>query len=600
MYFTYGMGENKNSITLKGIGTGSGIAIAKAIIIHRGELTVPVLTIEQHEIEGEIQRFRGSLNIAKEQLLRIRSAIAKTMGEDAAGVIEAQVHIVGDPCLIDETEKLIGVKEVNAEHAFEVVMNSAIDALGSNENPVFKERVQDFKDVKSRILSILLGLKHQIIKMPEDDSVLVIDQLAPSETAHLFGSKYVGLATETGGFTSHMAIMSRTMDLPGVLGIDDITNAVNDGDMLIVDSLKGVIIINPDERQLTEYHRLGEIFEKHREIILRTSDQESRTPDGRNVSIAANMELVEEVPLAKHFGAAGIGLFRTELLFMDRDRFPEEDEQFSVYKKIAEQMKPKSAIIRTFDIGGDKFAKTIGSMHYEPNPFLGWRAIRIGLEFPDIFKTHLKALLRASYYGNIKIMFPMISVPEEMQQALSIVEEAKSELREHNIPFNEKIEIGIMIEVPSAAILARDLAEMSDFFSIGTNDLIQYTLAADRGNPRVAHIYQSFQPAVLKLVKFAIDAAHFKGIWVGMCGELAGEVLAVPLLLGMDLDEFSVVPSRVPLVKTIINRFPYSKARILAENVLSFTTQDEVLDYLTKEVSSYLPAEIMELETVKH
>ena len=589
--------NNKNR-EYRGIGTGSGIAMAKAVIVHRGEAAIPVITLEPEKIEQEIARFRESLFISREQLLKIRATVAKTMGEEAAGVIDAQLMLLSDPFLVDETEKLIKLKRVNAEHALDTVIQGAIESLGESKDPTFQDRVHDLNDIRGRIISNLLGLKGQTIPMPEEESILIISHLAPSETAQLFGSKYVGLVTEIGGFTSHIAIMSRTMNLPAVLGVENATEEIKRGEKVIVNSMKGIVIVNPDEETEKSYNKLKSIYIKRRKLIEKYIPKKAVTPDGHKVSVGANMELPEEVPMAKHFGADGIGLFRTELLYMKSDKLPSEDEQFEVYKNIASQIRPDSAIIRTFDVGGDKFAGILTHHHYEPNPFLGWRAIRIGLEYPEILKTQICAILRASNFGNLKIMFPMISLPEELKRARELVEECKDILRKRGEKFNEKIEVGIMVEVPSAAILSRKLAEMCDFMSIGTNDLIQYTLAADRGNPRVAHIYQSYQPAVLKLIKMTIDSAHLEGRWAGLCGEFAGYVLAVPLLLGMGLDEFSVVPARVPLVKTIINHFPYSEARIIAEEVMQFTTEEEVVSYLSKRVKEFLPKEIIEFEVI--
>ncbi len=578
----------------KGIGSGSGFAIGPAVIVQRGELAVPRSELKASDVEKEIRRFRRAVAVAHEQLNRIRAAIAKVMGDDAAAIIDAQLLLLNDPSCIDETERLILKKLVNAEYAFDTVIQSIVESLSESDNDVFRERVQDFHDIRRRVLANLMGLKHQVIPSPRRRSILIISHLAPSETAHLFGSKFVGLVTEAGGFTSHIAIMARTMDLPAVLGVEGVTDAVRDGDTVIVDSMRGQVVVNPDDATRREFQSKQRLYRRRRSFVMKAVPLEPVTKDGHRITVAANMELPEEVPLAKHYGAEGIGLFRTELLYMSGEALPSEEQQFEIYKSIAEKVAPHSAIIRTFDVGGDKLAGVLGH-HYEPNPFLGLRAIRIGLKYPDILKVQLRAILRASAFGKIKIMFPMISLPEEMQLARQIVADIMDELSRKGIPFDENIEVGAMVEVPSAAILSRKLAVYCDFFSIGTNDLIQYTLAADRGNPRVAHIYQSYQPAVLKLIKFTIDSAHLAGRWVGVCGEMAGELRAIPMLLGMGVDELSTVPARVPLVKQVVRHLRFEDARKIAEQVLQFDTQEEVISFLDEQVKRFLPKTMWEM-----
>ena len=572
----------------KGIGSGSGFAIAPAVVVQRGEFEIPYVELAPHEIDRELKRFDNAIKLTKKQLNRVRDAIAKAMGDEAASVIDAQIMVLSDPACVDETKKLIKTQRVNAEYAFDTVIQGTIDALSSSNSTTFVERVQDFQDVRRRLLSNLMGLKHQVIPVVDRESVLVINHLAPSETAQLFGSKYVGLVTEAGGFTSHIAIMARTMDLPTVLGIEGITGVVPEGANVIVDSMLGQVVVDPEPEILDEYRRRKELYVSRRNFFMEAVDKPAVTRDGVKLTVSANLELIEELPLVRHYGAQGIGLFRTELLYIQREDLPPEDEQFEVYKKIAQTVAPGQAVIRTFDVGGDKLGNLF-EHHYEPNPFLGFRAIRIGLAYPEILKTQIRAILRASAFGKLLIMFPMIALPEEMVRAREIVEEVKEELRQKNIPFDESIQVGAMIEVPSAALLARELAEVSDFFSIGTNDLIQYTLAADRGNPRVAHVYQTYHPAVLRLIKHAIDSAHFAGKWVGMCGEMAGEMRAVPMLLGMGLDEFSAVPARVPVIKKIIRSMYMKTAREIAENVLRFKTQAEVVEYLDEQLEEIIP-----------
>jgi len=576
----------------KGIGSGSGFALGPAIIVHRGELAVPKDSIKKGEISREHKRFRDAVEMTRKQLDRIRGSIAKAMGEKAASVIDAQIMVLSDPACIDETEKLIVKKLINSAHAFDIVMQSSIEAMLASNNNVFIDRVQDIQDVRRRLLANLLGLKHQVIPMPKRKSILVINHLAPSETAQLFGSKYVGLVTEAGGFTSHIAIMTRTMDLPAVLGVSNITEIIPENSTVVLDSMLGQIIIEPEDNVLKEYKNKQRKYFRRRKYFMSAVDKPAITPDEHKVTVTANLELPEEVSLVEHYGAQGIGLFRTELLYIQNEELPSEDEQFEIYRSIAKQISPNSAIIRTFDVGGDKLG-SLFQYHYEPNPFLGFRAIRIGLKHPEILRTQIRAILRASHYGNLLIMFPMIALREEMVSAKEIVEKVKEELRNEKIKFDENIPVGAMVEVPSAAILSRELAQICDFFSIGTNDLVQYTLAADRGNPRVAHIYQTYHPSVLKLIKFTIDSAHYAGKWVGLCGEMAGEIRAVPLLLGMGLDEFSTVPARVPVVKKIIRSTNFRKAREIAEQALRFTTQDDIISYLDEQIIKILPANML-------
>jgi len=380
--------------------------------------------------------------------------------------------------------------------------------------------------------------------------------------------------------------------LPTVLGVDNITEIIAEDSKIIIDSMLGQVIVEPKKDVLEEYKKKRRKYARRRKYFMEAVDKPAISIDGHKITVTANMELPDEVSLAEHYGASGIGLFRTELLYIQHEQLPFEDEQFEIYRSIAKQVSPHAAIIRTFDVGGDKLGNLF-QYHYEPNPFLGFRAIRIGLMYPEILKTQIRAILRASAYGNLLIMFPMISLCEEVVRAKEIIEKAKAELRDEKVKFDENIPVGAMIEVPSAAILSRELAQECDFFSIGTNDLVQYTLAADRGNPRVADIYQTYHPSVLKLIKFTIDSAHYAGKWVGLCGEMAGEIRAVPLLLGMGLDEFSTVPARVPVVKKVIRSIEFNKAREIAEQALRFTTQSEVISYLDEQVAGILPIDLL-------
>ncbi len=582
--------------TIKGIGSGSGYAMAPAVIVQRGDLVVPQYTVSELHIETETVRFEAAIKKTRQQLLRVRKAVAKAMGEEAASIIDAQLLVLSDPAIIDETESIIRQTMCNVEHALDEAFRTNIDAMRATQNDFFLERIPDFLDVRRRLLANLLGKSFQIIPPAQHNAILVIDNLAPSETAHLFGSKYVGIITETGGFTSHISIMARTMDIPAVLGVERATELIAPEQTVLVDSMVGQITLDAEDIFAQQFTFHAAQYKKYRDFIMRAAHLDASTSDGFTVHVSANMELVEELPLASHYGAAGIGLFRSELLYIQREDLPSEAEQFEVYQRIATQIAPHTAIIRTFDVGGDKMGR-IFEHGYEPNPFLGFRAIRIGLVHPEILRAQLRAILRASAFGKLKIMFPMVTLVEEMISLRGLVTEIMVELGKNGIQHDTSIEIGAMIEVPSAAIIARELAQYCDFFSIGTNDLVQYTLAADRGNPKVANLYQTYHPAVLKLIKFAIDAAHLSGIWCGVCGEMAGKARAVPMLLGMGCDEFSTIPASVPLVKSIIRSTSMSSAREIASEVLRCSTEAQVIATLDDFLVQILPTEISSVKT---
>ncbi len=579
---------------IEGIGVSPGIAIAPAHKIERGEITIEPENIASEEVQEEIRRFREALQKSKDQLVRVQAAIAKTMGDESAAIIEAQIMLMSDVSVVDETIAGIKNKRLSAESALDIVLRKAIDALESADDATMAERAHDLIDVRRRILSNLMGMAHHVIQDVPENRILIIQHLAPSETAQLFHGKYVGLALEMGGATGHVAIMTRTMELPCVLGISNVTGLIESGDTVIVDGHDGTVIVNPTKTVLKKYKDRKKAQEKHKAWLIRFKDKLAVTTDGHKLSVGANLELPGEIETVVKYGSDGVGLFRTELLYTRSTKLPGEDEQTAVYKELADTIHPNSLVIRTFDIGGDKFAEILGTP-FEPNPFLGWRAIRIGLSRPRVLKTQLRAILRAAYKRNIKIMFPMISNRDEVAQAIALLEESRDELEKEGIRCAKKIDVGIMVEVPSAAILSREIAPLVDFFSIGTNDLIQYTLAVDRGNQRIKDLYQSYNPAVLKLVKYTIDAAHFGGIWCGLCGEMAADPRATAMLIGMGLDEFSVNPPAVPMIKGIIRSISAKDARRIAEETLRFSTQDEVIEFLEEKNRELLPPEFLEI-----
>ncbi len=578
---------------LEGTGVSPGIGIAPAYIVERGEIVIDEEFIAPEKVVGEIERFRASILKSKEQLARLQASVAKAMGDDTAGIIEAQLMLASDVSVIDETEKIIKKKLLTAESAFDIVLQRNIEALQAIEDALMADRVHDLRDIRKRVLINLLELSHHTIHEVPEDRILVIQHLAPSETAHLFHNKFVGIALEMGGTTSHVAIMTRTMEIPCVLGLDGITEHIPSGKRVIIDGTNGKVIIDPDEKVLAEYRALKNAREKRREWIDRFIDKPAVTKDGHKLLVGANMELPEEVESVLKYRSDGVGLFRTELIYTDTKNLPDEEKQTRIYQTLADKIAPKSAIIRTFDIGGDKFTEILGKT-FEQNPFLGWRAIRIGLSKPWILKTQLRAILRAAYKRNIKIMFPMISNIDEVKQAIGLIEESREELHNKGIPCSDNLEVGVMIEIPSAALLAREIAKKVDFFSIGTNDLIQYTLAVDRGNQYVRNLYQSYNPAVLKLVNHTIKQAHAGGIWCGICGELAADPRATIMLAGMGIDEMSVNPPSVPKIKGVIRSITIKDARRVAEECLHFSTQDEVLGYLNNMARELLPEEFFD------
>lgn len=580
---------------LEGIGVSPGIAIAPAFKVDRSEISVASKSILPKDVDNEIKRFRIALKRSEEQLLKSQANMAKMMGDTVAKILEAQILILSDSMLIDEAEALIKYKLLSAETAFDSVINRTIEQMENSENTFFVERAQDLADVRRRVLSNLTGATHHLLQNVENECVLVIQHLAPSETAHLYNNRFVGLAIEMGGTTSHVAIMTRTMEIPCVLGLVGVQEIIISGQRVIVDGSEGVVILEPDADTLRNYDRKRKEYVKKKSVISRFSKKPAITKDGHKISVGANLEIPGEIESVVKYGADGVGLFRTELLYTESQSLPDEEDQTAIYSRLADRIAPHPLVVRTFDIGGDKFSELLDTT-WEPNPFLGWRAVRIGLDRPHIFKTQIRAILRSAYRRNIKAMIPMISNKDEVLQTRALFDESRAELIKEGFPVPDKIELGIMVEIPSVAILAREIAPEVDFFSIGTNDLIQYTLAVDRGNRRVSRLYQSFNPAVLKLIQHTINSAHAVGIWCGLCGEMAADPRATVMLVGMGLDEFSVTPPAVPLIKGIISSIDEIDARKVARECTRFATQEEVVRYLDKKNSQLIPEELLDLE----
>jgi len=562
---------------LMGTAASPGIAIGKVLILEEENLDYQKKTVE--DVEGEKVRLHDALEESKEQLQLIKDKVEREMGNDKAEIFQAHLLVLSDPELISAVESKIDSAKVNAEAALDETVEQFATLFANMDNDYMRERASDIRDVGSRILKNLLGIDSINLATLDDEVVLIADDLTPSDTAQVNKDKVLGFATKIGGRTSHTAIMARSLELPAVVGVSEILDIVENGDQIIVDGVDGDIIINPTDEQLASYNKKAEEYEQRKARLAQLKDLAGETKDGHRVELVANIGTPKDVKGALTNGAEGIGLFRSEFLYMDRDSFPTEEEQFESYKEVAEKMEGP-VVIRTLDIGGDKELSYL-DLPEEMNPFLGYRAIRICLDRTDIFKTQLRAILRASAYGEVKIMYPMISALEQLRAANGVLEEVKEELKAENVDFDENLEVGMMIEIPAAAMIADILAKETDFFSIGTNDLIQYTTATDRMNENISHLYQPFHPALLRLIKRVVEAAHGEGNWAGMCGEMAGDKRLAPYLLGVGLDEFSMSAVSIPEVKDQIRNMTLEDAKEIAQKALTFSTAEEVEAFLS-------------------
>lgn len=562
------------SASLTGIAASKGIAIAKAFLLEQPELDVSKQPVDN--AQDEIARFKEAVQESKQELQVIKEKTLQDMGEDQAEIFSAHLLVLEDPEIMDGVSSKITEEGANAEYALSEVANMYVDMFEYMDNEYMKERAADIRDVSKRILMHLFGLENTSLATIDQEVVVIADDLTPSDTAQL--NEYVrGFATDIGGRTSHSAIMARSMEIPAVVGTKEATGTINQGDLLIVDGLEGRVIVNPGDDEVQEYKEKLEQFNRQKEEWAKFVNEPTKTEDGHTVELAANIGTPNDLDGVLSNGAEGIGLYRTEFLYMGRNELPSEEEQFEAYKEVLERMEGKPVVIRTLDVGGDKELPYL-DLPKEMNPFLGFRAIRLCLEEKDMFRTQLRALLRASSYGKLKIMFPMVATVEEVREAKSMLAEAKKELQDENIEVSDDIEVGIMVEIPSTAAAAEIFAKEVDFFSIGTNDLIQYTLAADRMSEKVAHLYQPYHPAILRLVKNVIDAAHKEGKWAGMCGEMAGEPVAVPLLLGLGLDEFSMSATSVLPARTQLRSLKKTDAENLVEEAMKCSTADEIAE----------------------
>lgn len=567
--------SSSENLMLRGIPVSPGIAIGRVFVLDRERLPLKVVDIDPTKVEAEIDRFEVAIAKTKREFAHIQEKIAHQLGEEKARIFDAHLMMLEDTMAIDETIEAIRRERKNADFLFFQNLEKVRKTLLATGDEYLRERAVDFQDVERRVLRNLAGDGEESLDRPDEPSIVLAKFLTPSDTAQLDRKRALGFVTDLGGRTSHAAIMARSLEIPAVVGLKEVTKKACPGDLLVVDGTEGVVLINPDEKRLVEYRERREIFVQRGRQLLTLWDKPATTLDGRTVELQANIELPEEVDAAISYGARGIGLYRTEYLYLARTDLPSEEEQYEAYASIARRMAPDPVVIRTFDLGGDKLFPGL-NMDREPNPYLGWRAIRICRERRDIFKVQLRAILRASSQGKVRIMFPMISGLAELRKIKAVFRGVQKELRGKGVPFDENCEIGVMIEIPSAALVADQLAQEVDFFSVGTNDLIQYAIAVDRGNEKIAYLFDPFHPAVLRLIRMIIAAGHEKGIWVGLCGEMAGDPLSVWLLLGMGLDEFSMSPIALPEAKRLIRSITYQEARKIAREALSLHTAEEV------------------------
>ncbi|MFJ5963626.1 phosphoenolpyruvate--protein phosphotransferase [Bacillus sp. NPDC093026] len=564
---------------LKGIGASSGVAIAKAY-----RLEEPDLTVHQKDIndpETEVKRFEEAIQLSKQELEAIKEHALKELGQDKADIFSAHLLVLSDPELLNPVKDKIKSDKVNAEFALKETAATFVTMFEAMDNEYMKERAADIRDVTKRVTGHLLGVDIPNPSMISEEVIIIAEDLTPSDTAQLNRQFVKGFATDIGGRTSHSAIMARSMEIPAVVGTKEATKTVKNDDLVIVDGISGDVIIHPSEDEVKAYQKKHEDFLIQKAEWAKLVDQPTVTKDGVHVELAANIGTPEDVKGVLENGGEAVGLYRTEFLYMGREQLPTEEEQFDAYKTVLEKMGGKPVVVRTLDIGGDKELPYL-QLPKEMNPFLGYRAIRLCLEEQEIFRTQLRALLRASTYGNLKIMFPMIATLSEFREAKAILLEEKDSLVAKGIAVSDSIEIGMMVEIPSTAIIADRFAKEVDFFSIGTNDLIQYTMAADRMNERVSYLYQPYNPAILRLITLVIEAAHKEGKWVGMCGEMAGDEIAIPILLGLGLDEFSMSATSILPARTQLSKLSKKEAESFKERILSFSTTEEVVDFVKK------------------
>ncbi|WP_343101486.1 phosphoenolpyruvate--protein phosphotransferase [Romboutsia sp. MSSM.1001216sp_RTP31141st1_G3_RTP31141_220114] len=564
----------------KGTGASPGIALGKALIVEHSELVIEKKSIDN--VEEEVLKLQKAVEISKEELTKVKEKAFEELGEHEAQIFESHLLVLEDPELVDSAANKIRDEKVNADFALNEIKEMFVAMFESMDNEYMRERAADIKDVTNRVLRHILGVKVVDLAGLEEEVILIAHDLTPSDTATMNKKMVLGFLTDIGGRTSHTAIMARTLEIAAVVGLNDATQTIKDGDFVVFNGDTGEVIVNPDEETIEKYTKLKKEFEDYKRELQQLKGKASITLDERHVELAGNIGSPKDVEGLINNDAEGVGLYRTEFLYMDKeDAFPTEEEQYEAYKVVLEGMDNKPIVIRTLDIGGDKELPYF-KMDEEMNPFLGYRAIRICLDKTEIFKTQLRALYRASVHGRLRIMFPMISSLGELLSAKEIIKEVLAELDKEGIAYSKDVEVGMMIEIPSAAVISDILAKHVDFFSIGTNDLIQYTCAVDRMNQKISHLYNQFNPAVLRLIKMVIDNAHKEGKWVGMCGESAGDKRMIPILLGMGLDEFSMSPISILPARKFITSVKYEDMKKFADEVLSLSTAEEIKNHVDK------------------
>ncbi|MGJ3241556.1 MAG: phosphoenolpyruvate--protein phosphotransferase [Opitutales bacterium] len=570
----------ENERVLRGIPASPGVAHGHAFVFLQTEIDIPAYPVDPENWKLEIQRFDNALVQTRQEIKKLRQEVAGKLGEAEAQIFDAHLLVLEDKALIDEVIKEQEETGFNIEHCFHTVSQRYIDFFDSIDDEYMKERMADIRDVTRRLLRNLLGRAGADLRGSANDRILVAEDFSPSDAAILDGKKVLGLLADTGGRTSHAVIMARSLEVPAVVGLNNATEQIAPGDLLLVDGYEGVVIIRPTEQTLYRYGKIETQRRNIREMLTREAKEPAYTADGREFILRANIDSPADIEPSLRYGARGIGLFRTENLFLRDKYFPDEDQQFAHYREVAEGIAPRAVTIRTLDLGGDKNVAGLASQAEEENPFMGFRAIRFCLQHTDVFKAQIRAILRATRHGKVKMMYPMVSGLDELLAANRIVGEAMADLSTRGEPYDPEISVGTMIEVPSAAYTADLLARECSFFSIGTNDLIQYLFAADRLNERIAHLYQPSHPAVVRTLKAVIDAGHRHKIPVGICGEMAGDPLYTGLLVGLGADELSITPSLLPEVKYLLRRISFKDAQKLARRVLELGNTDTIREQL--------------------
>ena len=567
----------EQEIRFQGVGVSPGLARGRTHVVRDEVDDVARYGIESAQVPNEIARFESALMQTRGQILEMQQSIAEAIGAKDASVFDAHLLVVEDRTLIDEVLRKLESDRCNVEYIFQEVAKRYADTLSKIDDPYLRERAVDIQDVTRRVIRNLQGKAPKAFLAVSEPHILVAHNLTPSDTATMDHDRVLGMATDLGSRTSHTAIMARSLNIPTVVGLHNVSEKLQTGAEVLIDGYNGILITNPTAETLRQYGELESKKERVTEALVGLRETKSTTRDGRHIVLSANIELPSELASVAANGAEGVGLYRTEFLYINRSDMPSEEEQYEVYRKVAESVGPHPLIIRTFDLGGDKIAEAVKADD-ELNPFLGCRAIRFCLDHPEIFKVQLRAILRASTAGNVKIMFPMISGVGELRRALAVLAECAKEMKADGIPFDEDMQVGAMIEIPSAALSADILAREVDFFSIGTNDLIQYAIAVDRVNESIAHLYEPTHPAVLRLLKMIADAAHANEIWVGVCGEMAGDIVLTPLLLGLAMDELSASATLVPRVKLAVQSLSVPECEALVKEALELETPAEILE----------------------